>query len=239
MKVYEALIELETVDSTNDWARRSIETLEDKAVITAEVQTNGKGRKGRTWISDSSENTYLSIVLKPEKPDFICNITQYTGLVVSKTMESYGLTPEIKWPNDILINGKKVCGILCESVFSGENLKGVIIGIGVNINSSKEKLSKIDKPATSLSSELNQQIDKKTFLKKLLEEFFLYYDSYIDEGFSFIKTEYTSRARFIGKEITVDGEKGLAQGITENGELVFRGEDQKERIIHTGDITIC
>lgn len=231
------ILELDTVHSTNDWVRENLDGLVDRTAVTANTQTKGRGRFDRTWVSNNSDNIYLSLFLKPSEQ--FKNITQYTGLVVAKVLEDYGLDAKIKWPNDILIDGKKICGILCESIFLGEKLKGLIVGVGINLNNNNKELQTIDKPATSMFLELNKKIDKKSFLNTLLKEFFLYYDIFIEKGFNFIKNDYESRTDFLKKRISIDGVKGFVQSINDEGELIFIDENQKERRIITGEIEIC
>ena len=105
----------DTIDSTNTYALEHFEELEDFCAIVANIQTQGRGRFERKWISSDNENIYLSFVLKPQNTRFVTNLTQYLSVAVSKVLMTYGVNPKIKWPNDVLINNKKICGILCES----------------------------------------------------------------------------------------------------------------------------
>ena len=153
-------IYLEEIDSTNKFAKEHLSELKDRTTIYANVQSAGRGRLERKWVTNSGKNIYASIVLKPSKDlkDVYSNLTQYLSLVLSEVIEEYtspyNVYAKIKWPNDVRINGKKISGILAESAIEKGELKGIILGFGVNINCSKEDLEKIDQPATSLNIEL-------------------------------------------------------------------------------------
>ena len=110
-----SIIEFETIDSTNTYGLKHFDELEDKTVITSLEQTNGRGRFDRVWVSGSFENIYMSFILKPSKLTHIANLTQYLCTTAAKVIETYGVSTQIKYPNDVLVDGKKICGILCES----------------------------------------------------------------------------------------------------------------------------
>lgn len=236
------LFYLEEIDSTNKYAKEHISALVDKTVVYTSHQTAGRGRLERKWDDMGKDNIYASIVLKPsdEMKDVYSNLTQYLCLVLCETFEEYGVAPQIKWPNDIKIDGKKISGILAEGVINGRKLEGLVLGFGVNLNTKIEKLSNINQPATSLNIETGEFIDKKIFLKKLLEKFCLRYDSFIEEGFLLIKDDYIKRAGFLNKEVTVrvfDKEIcGIAKDITDNGALKLVDKDENEHVLLIGDI---
>lgn len=189
------IIHFKEIDSTNTYAKSNIDNLADKTVISADFQSAGRGRFTRNWVDLGSENIYMTIVLKP--PVLLplhSNLTQYLSVCLCKLLEEEGLKPEIKWPNDVLLSKKKVCGILAESVFKGGKLKGLVLGIGVNLNASQNNLDKIDRPATSVNLELGKNVDKKEFMQRLLDKYFADYDKFLDLGFNFIKEDYEKRA---------------------------------------------
>jgi len=236
------IICLEKVDSTNTYAKTNIEKLADKTIIHTLRQTNGHGRLQRTWIDIGGENLFLSIVLKPsnEYKEVYSNLTQYLSVVLVKLLKEYDINAQIKWPNDVLIDGKKVAGILSESVIQGNNFKGMVIGIGININTDKKDLEKVtDKDATSLSVELNKTVDLKTFLAQLTEGFFSKYDEFLEKGFDYIKKDYINSACFLDKEVCVqmfnEKKSGIAKSVTGKGELVI-SDSEKEFVLSIGDI---
>lgn len=238
------IIRLETVDSTNTYALQHFEELDDLSVICTNIQTKGKGRFDRVWFSDSTENIYLSFVLKPNQKTYIANLTQYLCVVVAKIIEKYNIKPQIKWPNDVLINDKKICGILCESYLKNNKIEGLVLGVGINLNMTKNMLKKINKPATSLNIETGKNINKEDFLKKLLEEFFVNYSNTIEKGFTTFKNDYINRACFLGKTVFLQHreqtsrEELFAKDIDNNGNLIAITKTGEEKTILSGDIII-
>ena len=236
------LLFLEEVDSTNKYAKEHIDELKDKTLIYTNRQYAGKGRLQRVWSDLGEENVFASIVLKPsaDTREVYSNLTQYLCVVLAETFEEYKIIPKIKWPNDIQINGKKISGILAEAVIERGCLKGLIIGFGVNLNVQEEKLSQINQPATSLNIEIGEFVNRKFFLKKLLDKFCLRYDRFIEEGFLLIKEDYIRRAGFLNKEVTVrsfDTDiSGIAKDITDNGALKIVDRNNIEHVLLIGDI---
>ena len=236
------LIFLEEVDSTNKYAKERITEIPDGTIVYTDNQTDGRGRLSRKWCYTGKDNIYASLVLKPSNKmlPVYSNLTQLLCLVLCQTFEDYGVIPKIKWPNDIQINGKKISGILAEAVICENALKGIVLGFGINLNTSKEILDAINQPATSLNIETGKTIDKKEFLEKLTDKFFLLYNNFIEGGFLLIRDEYIRRAGFLNKDVTVQvlGEKlsGLAAGITNDGALQLFDKNNKERVLLIGDI---
>ena len=231
---------LENIDSTNLWAKTNIEELEDKTIVFAGAQTQGRGRLQRKWVDLGKGNLFMSIVLKPDKNyEHYANLTQYLSVTLCKTLEEYGIKPEIKWPNDVLVNGKKIAGILAETSVKGTKFKGLVLGIGVNLNAQEKDFSKIDKKVTSLNLEVGETIDMVEFKNKLVTSFFKDYNQFLEEGFKFIKRDYLARANFLDKELCValinETKTGVAAGITDKGELILTNNGN-EFILNIGDI---
>jgi len=237
------IIRLETVESTNSYAKINIDKLADKTVVFAEHQTSGRGRLNRSWVNLGDGNLFMSIILKPSNTfnEVYPNITQYLSVVLCQVFESFGLNPQIKWPNDVLIDGKKIAGILCETVMQGASFKGLVLGVGVNLNAKQSDIDAIpDKIATALNIEIGQKIALQDFMNKLLNEFFENYDEFLKNGFLYIKDEYIKRNCFLNKELNVqifnNVENGFAESITDGGELVLLKNDNKELVLTIGDI---
>ncbi len=237
------IVVLDEVDSTNTYAKKNIDMFADGTVICAKRQTTGRGRLNRSWIDLGEGNLFMTIVLKPSTTfnEAYPNLTQYLSVTLSKVLETYGLTAQIKWPNDVLIDGKKIAGILSETVMQGSTLKGIALGIGVNLNSQQYKLSNIpNKVATSLNLEINKEINIEEFKKKLIEEFFKNYNEFLTGGFKFIKQDYINRNCFLNKKLNIqifnNIESGLAKDINDKGELVLLKEDDKQLVLTIGDI---
>jgi BirA family biotin operon repressor/biotin-[acetyl-CoA-carboxylase] ligase len=237
------ILKLEETESTNNYAKDNIEALSDKDVIITSHQTSGRGRLSRAWVDLGEDNLFMTIVLKPSETfnEIYPNLTQYLSVVLAKTLENYGVTPQIKWPNDVLINDKKIAGILAETVIANGKLKGIALGIGVNLNAKQSDIDNIpDKIATALNIELNKKIDIEKFTTNLLDEFFKNYDKFLESGFALIKDDYIKRNCFLGKELNVKTfdktESGLAKSITDMGELVLLDKENKELVLTIGDI---
>ena len=233
-------IHLEEINSTNDYVKKHMSELENLTFVYADRQTSGRGRLDRKWVDSGEENLFLTIVIKPSSPNFLSNFTQYLSVILAMVLEEeYHLPPQIKWPNDVLVNGKKIAGILAEGTTHGGVFSGLALGIGVNLNTSQKELKKIDKPATSIFNETGLKIDKKIFLEKLYNKFCLLYDGFVCKGFVCIKEYYETKSIFLGNEISINvlGEihRGIAEKITDEGALVLK-ENDKENIYYIGDI---
>lgn len=232
------LIFKEELNSTNAYAREHMEELSDMSFIYCNRQTHGKGRLDRVWVSQNSRNLYLTIVLKPQEPNFpYVNLTQYLCVVVCSVLKEYGVEPQIKWPNDILISGRKIAGILAQTSTSGHKVKGIALGIGVNLNLTKEEINSIDKPATSLNLEIGRDIDRDEFLNKLAIAFEKDYEEFAKKGFEFIEHDYLSRACFLNKEITVNTMAqslcGTVKALTQDGALLLCDNKTNNDIVIT------
>lgn len=213
----------DTLPSTNDYCETH-EFGEDTAIIARE-QTGGKGTKGRSFSSPRG-GVYLSLVrYYPCKAENSFSLMIASCMAVVKTLELYGVRAGVKWPNDVFLNGKKICGILIKNSFEGENVKKSITGIGVNVNNDIPKdLADI---AINLKSVVGE-VDIDEFYKRLIEN--LYADYSVDE--------YRSRNIVLGKEITVikngESRKAVAEDVAADGSLVLKGG---ERLFY-GEVTI-
>lgn len=237
------IIELETVDSTNTYGKNHLDRIPDKTVVCAKRQMSGRGRMNRSWVDLGDGNLFMSFVLKPDnrfRQNFP-NLTQYLSVCLCGVLEAYGIEPMIKWPNDVLINGKKIAGILAETVAGSDgSIKGIILGIGVNLNAQQSDLSQItDKIAASLNLETNKSVDMIEFRGKLINKFFENYDKFLETGFDLINNYYVEKSSFLGKEVNVQVfdkiKKGIAKSVNKRGELVLSDEN-KELILNIGDI---
>lgn len=235
------LIFLEEVGSTNAYVKQHMSELSDSTVVYTSHQTDGRGRLSRKWIDTGENNIYMTFCLKPscEFQEIYSNLTQYLSVVLCKTLEKYGVDSKIKWPNDVLVDGKKIAGILSETSMQGSFFKGIALGIGVNLNTSQTLLDSIDKPATSLAVILNKEIDREKFLKTLTDEFFLNYNRFLNTGFAMIRDFYLNHASFLNTDISVNVlgkiESGCAVDITQDGALVLEKDNIKNTLL-IGDI---
>ncbi|MCD7879161.1 MAG: biotin--[acetyl-CoA-carboxylase] ligase [Candidatus Gastranaerophilales bacterium] len=238
-----SIITLEEVQSTNSYALEHIDCFEDGTVVYTPRQISGRGRYNRKWISDNTENLYVSIVLKPENTQSypFANLTQYLSVILCKYLEQeQNLKPVIKWPNDILIDGAKISGILAESDMKKNKINAVVLGFGLNVNLKQSTLENIDKKAVSLSVIKNKTFDTENILKKICDMFFESYNSFIEEGFGYIYDDYVKRCGFLGQNIKISeagGKKSyFAKSIDNEGFLLVNDELNNECKILTGDI---
>lgn len=238
------VIRLEETKSTNTYAKEHLSLLDDRSVVHALRQTHGRGRLNRTWVDLGENNLFFSIVLKPLnnfKPVY-SNITQYASVILCRIFENYGLNPKVKWPNDVMIDGKrKICGILCETVIENNELKGIILGIGINLNASKKDVENVpDRIVTALNLETGKSVNPDAFLNEFLKEFFKTYDEFLSKGFDYIMNDYLKRNCFLEKNLSVqvlnEIKSGYAKGVNNNGELILQTENNKELILNIGDI---
>lgn len=240
------LFYFETLDSTNLFAKKNIDKFDNKSVIYCDFQTNGRGRFDRKWLSSRKDNIFLSFVLKPQEKNLsklpLANLTQYLCVVLAKVLETYNVSPQIKWPNDVLINEHKISGILAECVWSVKDFKGLILGVGVNLNYQKEDFKNLNQKATSLNLEIGQKINRDVFLKKLVDEFFKNYDDFLQIGFPLIKKEYVERFLYLNREICVNilnnKINGKIKTINDDGTLdIVEKETLCVRRVNIGDLT--
>lgn len=229
------LLHLEEVDSTNTYLKSRQDTLPHGTVVYADRQTAGRGRYTRKWVSDTG-GLYFSVLLKSPHHPFLPNLTQLMALSVCYALEKLGLTPAIKWPNDVQINGRKISGILSEAVFDKNVFQAVVLGVGINLT--QQGLEYVGQPATSLKL-LGIQTDPETLLHGVLHFFWQGYPALCEKGFETIHDAYTRRFAALGKQVSVrDGENtifGLAKGISPRGTLLLETA-QGLHEIYIGDL---
>lgn len=230
----------ESVTSTNDLLKKqAVNGAKEGTVIAALKQTNGRGRLGKTFISEKG-GMYLSILIRPENLNFDTTlITSATAVAVSRAIEEIGgVNTQIKWVNDILINGKKVCGILCESGICGQEAF-VIVGIGINMfvpeNGFDDEIKDI---ATCVFEKENNELQNK-ITARAIDNFFYYYNKINNKEFL---NEYKQRNIVLGKDILVlkDKEQINAKAIDIDDKCRLKVEypDGKQEFISTGEISI-
>jgi BirA family biotin operon repressor/biotin-[acetyl-CoA-carboxylase] ligase len=210
-------------------------------VVIADVQTAGRGRLGRSWLSPHG-SLAMSIILRPSF-DHLPYMIMIASLAVVRAVEQItGLGCSIKWPNDVLIGSKKLSGILIESEMSQGVVNYAIVGIGVNVNIDPSVFPEISKIATSLSCEFGQEVDRDEFTCALLLELEQLYLSLQAGGCSSVYREWKEYLETLGKDVTVkcgeQVERGMAEDVTEKGSLLLRRADGSLIEIMTGDVTI-
>ncbi len=233
------------LSSTQDKAKEVAETELEGCVVISDRQTAGRGSKGRCWLSPSG-GVYLSVILKPDiHLREISKITLLSAVSLSETVEKMAFVrTSLKWPNDILINNKKVGGILCESAICGEVFHFIVVGIGVNLNNKIEDISpSLLYPATSILEEARKKISRKKFIEEVLFDFDKNYLHFKKNGFAEIREKWKRKSSTLNKNITIlDGNKkikGKAMDISEEGFLILENKKGEIRKITTGDVVIA
>ncbi|MEI5907217.1 biotin--[acetyl-CoA-carboxylase] ligase [Bacillus spongiae] len=236
----------QSVDSTQKIAHiLAQEAVPEGTIVIAEEQTSGRGRMTRKWHSPKYTGVWMSIILRPDLPPH--KAPQFTLISAVAVAQAIGeiaeVDAEIKWPNDLLIKGKKVTGILTELVAEADKINSVIIGIGINVNLKKEDIpNDLENIATSISLESGQTISRAMLVQRILLKLEKYYKVYIDEGFYPIKLLWESYAVSLGQDIIArtinETIYGKALGITDEGILLVKEEDGKIREIYSADIQI-
>ena len=237
------IIRFDTIDSTSTYALENIRELPHNTIITADTQTNGRGQRGRSWVSDSSKNLYLSFVIKPDVPFKqlpIVNFPQFFSVIVADAFASYGVLPQIKWPNDVLINEKKCAGILSEASFDGNAFNGLVVGVGINIGDNPIDKLVIKQPVSSLSTEIKQHVERDDFFSKICNLYSLASDSFFSGGFLAIKEPYMKYFSYIDKKVAltsgVRNIEGVVCGVSDSGAIVLRIDSGEIEDIAMGEI---
>ncbi|WP_342541232.1 biotin--[acetyl-CoA-carboxylase] ligase [Heyndrickxia sp. FSL K6-6286] len=237
---------LDTIDSTQKVAHQlAQEGCPEGTIVVAEEQTNGRGRLTRHWHSPKFTGIWMSIVLRPKLPPFKApQFTLITAVAVVQAIEQlFDLQPEIKWPNDILIKGKKVTGILTELQADSDKIHSIIIGIGINVNQTREDFpEELHSVATSIAIENGGKLSRSILIQQILANLEKYYQIYLDKGFAPLKLLWESYAISIGKDIiarTVNEViAGKAIGISDEGVLKIQDKNGVIHDIYSADIEV-
>lgn len=239
------IISLDEVTSTNDLAREYAKNnCQAGFVITAKRQTKGRGRRGRSWHSESG-GLYFSILLKPDLPPAQVSLLTLTAgaAVVEVLREYYQLPAELKWPNDVLVTGKKVAGILCEGLFHNTDSFAVIVGIGVNTNQPLAGLpEEIQAAAASLSTLTGVPVDNDLLLRQILARFHNCYQTVLSGCGCLILDRVKQYTSMLGKIVNVTTETTVftakACDINEHGALIVERQDGSREAIWAADVSI-
>lgn len=234
------------VMSTNTIAKfLSMNGVGNGAVVISEKQTKARGRSGKNWESPLG-GVWLSIILNPNvNHSKIPLITLATGVAVENTLKRIGVkNAEIKWPNDILIHGKKVCGILTEAITSFNTIESVIIGVGIDANISIENFpEELRENMTTLNDEIGEKVDENLLIKLFLEEFEKISEQFINEEYETILKEWRKNSYTIGKIVEVHEPfskpyDGYVLGISRDGSLVVEKIDGTLEKVISGEYII-
>ena len=213
-------------------------------LVVADAQTSGRGRRGRSWTSPAGKNLYFTLLLRPDFiPDKAPMLTLVMALAVQKAIEeTCGCKAGIKWPNDIVLNGKKITGILTEMSVQSDYIDNVVIGVGVNVKA-QEFTPELSDKAASLEAELKKSISRALLLEKIMEHFEHDYALFLKKlDLSLLMEEYNACLVNLGREVQVlepaGAYNGMAEGINEKGELMVRLPDGRIKEIYAGEVSV-
>ncbi|MEF2964319.1 biotin--[acetyl-CoA-carboxylase] ligase [Paenibacillus sp. M1] len=237
---------LDVTSSTQEAARLLAEEgAAEGTLVIAEEQTGGRGRQGRMWFSPPHKGVWMSLLLRPRRPlAFAPQLTLLTAVAVCRAIRKVsGADAGIKWPNDILIGGKKVCGILIESAGEDEMIKYCIAGIGIDVNLEPEDIpAELRSVATSLKIESGRHIDRAELIAAVMNELEQLYKLHEEEGFAPIRLLWEALSVTLGRRVTVWGGRGdisgVAKSLDESGALVLQDEHGSDVKIFSGDVQL-
>ena len=235
----------DSIDSTNTAARRlAADGAVEGTVVIAETQTKGRGRLGRSWASPALRNLYVSIVLRP--PIAVAQAAQLTlvaGVAVAETIREWAPDAAIKWPNDVVVDGRKLAGILTEMEADDDRVRCVILGIGVNLNAAPEDFpEELRDKATALCAATGRTIDRTAFADRLLSHLDERYGLFLANGFAAIRPLWEACSCLTGRAVQIDGAgqrcAGVVTGITDDGALILRDAAGRDLRVVAGDVTV-
>lgn len=242
------LVYFPETDSTNIQVKRLAEAgSPEGTLVVAESQTAGKGRRGRNWSSPPGSSIYMSYLLRPKIPPYSASmLTLLAGMACARAVrEETGLEAKIKWPNDLVLKGKKICGILTEMSTELEEIHYIFTGIGINVNQT-EFPEEIRDMATSLkleSEKKGENFSRSALIASCMKWFEHYYEEFLLQGdFSKLKEEYEGMLANLGREVVVldpAGEySGICRGIDETGRLLVELPGREVRAVLSGEVSV-
>ncbi len=232
------------VDSTNSWAfREAMRGATEGEVFLAEAQRSGRGRMGRGWFSPPGKNIYLSVILKPKlPPGRVPLLGLCAAVAVAETLQGLGLRPEIKWPNDVLLDRRKVSGILAEARTEADRVIFVILGIGLNVNMAEEDLPEdLRGIATSVAIHLQRRFPRNVLVGELLGRLESLYLKLKEGRITEVLSRWEGYSPIKGREVAIevfgDEIRGIVQGIDEDGALMLLTPQGPKRVV-AGDLKV-
>jgi BirA family biotin operon repressor/biotin-[acetyl-CoA-carboxylase] ligase len=229
------------VESTNMQAKKlALSDAEDGTVVTSKIQSEGKGRQNRKWVSPKG-GLWISVILRPKiPPQKATLVTLMAANAVAETLSEYGLDAKIKWPNDVLIDGKKVCGILTEAKTKENEIEYIILGLGINANFELSELpADIRETSTTIKHELKNDVSLDNLLNRLLVHMDMYYKLLQATEFDKIINIWKEKSDTLGMHVKITTQKesiqGIAQDIDETGALILKKDDGGIQKLYAGD----
>ncbi|MET0488063.1 MAG: biotin--[acetyl-CoA-carboxylase] ligase [Candidatus Rokuibacteriota bacterium] len=226
-----ALVRLGRVDSTQTVAfALAADGAADRTVVVAQAQTAGRGRHGRLWLDEPGASLLMSIILRPRlEPARLPTLSLAAGVAVVEALERVtGLKPRLKWPNDVLVDGRKLAGILLESRISPSPL--VVLGIGVNL-AQRVFLADLAERATSVRLATGRRVDADALLTALLESLDAWRTRLETEGWAPIRERWRALTETLGRRVSIDSVEGVAVDVDEDGALIVAEGDVRRRVV--------
>ena len=235
----------EKTDSTNVWAGRlAREGAPSRTLVCADMQTDGRGRRGRRWESPPGESLYMTLILRPDFcPQQASMLTLVTGLSVAQALCAMtGLEALLKWPNDVVSGGRKVCGILTEMSAELDCIHYIVMGMGINTGQ-REFPEELREKATSLLLECGRPVNRCRLAAAVLEEFEGLYARFLEDGdLRGLAAEYNSRLAGLGREVRIldpaGAYTGVSRGIDEEGGLLVEMDGGDTRRVVSGEVSV-
>ena len=231
----------DVIDSTNDEAKRAAKAgAPHGTVFVAESQTKGRGRQGRAWLSPRGENLLFSVLLRLScAPARLPPLSLVCGLAVRDALASRTrVPPKVKWPNDVLLEGKKVSGILVEATLAGDRVEAVIVGIGINVHS-REFPPELEGRATSVALYAEAPPDRASILADVVAGLDRDVAHVAARGLGLVHARLTSADALVGTRVTLDGERGIARGIDSDGRLLLARDDGTVVRVTSGEVLLA
>ncbi len=236
----------DTLESTNNKAKElASKPGLNGAVIVSEEQTTGKGRLGRQWVSPKHRGIWMSVILKPDlEPSYVPRIVHVAAAAVILAMKETGIEASVKWPNDIILNGKKVCGILTEMSGEISHVDYIVVGIGINANLEPEDIpAELKEKASSLYMETGAAVDRKRLAAKILNHFEVLYEDFLASGSIEASLKICrDNSILLGKDVRIISRQkestARAVDISPEGELVVQYEDGRTELIVSGEVSV-
>lgn len=235
---------VEEVDSTNEWAKKlGKDGAEHGTLAVADYQSAGKGRLGRKWTAPSGSCVTMSILLRPDfEPQYAPMLTVVMGLSVAQAAQKIGVETLIKWPNDVVVSRKKICGILTEMSVEEGNIRYVVSGVGINVNLDTIPDELADK-ATSLYLETGKKFDRNEMIAYVMEAFEQNYEKFAKTcDLTFLQEDYNRMLANLGQPVRVldpiTPYEGIARGIDEKGELIVEKTDGTRICVSAGEVSV-
>lgn len=236
----------ETGSTNIDAKRLADEGAPHGALVVADTQTMGRGRRGRGWESeDAGKAVYMTLLLKPQfSPEYASRVTLLMAMAVTAALEEVceGQSVQIKWPNDVVINGRKACGILTEMSAEPGYIHHVVIGTGINVNQSSFP-KEIEQTAASVLRETGKMQPRALIIARVMFFFEQYYECFVQtHDLSALREQYEAHLAGIGREVRVLDPKGeytgVSKGITDSGELIVEKEDGTRVEVYAGEVSV-